>query len=66
MAVQLDAPHSDFENAEQARRYDEWFRGKVQEALTSDKPLVPHDEAMARVAAKLNEKRTARARPSLD
>ena len=66
MAAQINAPPAGFESEEQARRYDEWFRGKVREALTSGKPLVPHDEAMARVTAKLIEKRNARARPSLD
>jgi len=63
MTVKLDPLVSEFETDAQAKRYDQWFRGKVREAMTSAKPRVPHDEAMARVQAKLAEKRAARAGP---
>lgn len=52
---------SEFETQEQAASYDLWFRAKVQEALDSSKPRIPHDEAMARVNALLEAKRVARA-----
>ena len=55
MAVRLDPLISEFETEDQASRYDAWFRAKVREAMTSDKPRVPHDEAMARVEAGLEE-----------
>lgn len=33
--------------------YDAWFRGKVLEALESDKPKVPHKQVIARLRARL-------------
>lgn len=52
----LDPIVSEFETQEQADSYDKWFRAKVQEALDSDKPAIPHDEAMARVERLLKER----------
>ena len=52
---------SEFETAEQEASYDQWMRIKVEEALTSNKPRLPHDAAMARVQAVLEERRKARA-----
>jgi hypothetical protein len=42
---------SEFETEEQAESYDRWFRKKVQAALDDARPDIPHDEAMAEVAA---------------
>jgi hypothetical protein len=42
---------SEFETEEAAESYDRWFRKKVQRALDDPRPDVPHDEAMAEVAA---------------
>ena len=50
---------------EQEAGYDQWFRAKVEEALQSEKPRLPHDAAMAKVQAMLEERRTARAKRSL-
>ncbi|MFT4178460.1 MAG: antitoxin [Thermomonas sp.] len=47
----LDPRVSEFETEEQAESYDRWFRAKVQAAMKSDRPRVPHDEAIARVRA---------------
>ncbi len=66
MTVKLDPLISEFETEDQASLYDTWFRAKVREAMTSDKPRVPHDEAMAEVEARLEEKRAARADPPLE
>lgn len=49
MSTPLDPIASEFETLEQADSYDRWFRTKVQKAIESDKPRLPHDEAMARV-----------------
>ncbi len=57
MAVKLDPLISEFETDEQAISYDRWFRAKVTEALNISRPRVPHDEAVARVAAGLTERR---------
>lgn len=45
--------------------YDLWFRAKVEEALHSTRPCLPHDAAVARVKALLQERRQARAARSV-
>ncbi|MHB1101552.1 MAG: type II toxin-antitoxin system RelB family antitoxin [Devosia sp.] len=42
---------SEFETEEEAEAHDTWFRKKVQRAIDDQRPDVPHDEAMAEVAA---------------
>lgn len=49
MSTALDPKVSEFETEEQAVDHDRWFRAKVQEAIDSKKPRLPHDQAMARV-----------------
>ena len=61
MNTTLDPRISEFETQEQADSYDHWFRAKVQEAIDSKKPRLPHDEAMARVDRLLEERRKQRA-----
>ncbi len=52
---------SEFETEQQEANYDQWFRAKVEEAMNSDKPRLPHDAAMAKVQSLLDERRKARA-----
>jgi hypothetical protein len=61
MSVPLDPLIFEFETEEQALRYDGWFRTKVEQALTSVAPRLPHDEAVARIEALLATKRAERA-----
>lgn len=49
----LSPIESEFASTEEAEAYDAWFRAKVQEALDDTRPDVPHDEAVARVKAKI-------------
>ena len=56
---------SEFETEEQETSYNQWFKAKVAEALHSEKPRLPHDAAMAKVEALLEERRKARANRSL-
>ena len=56
---------SEFETEEQETSYNQWFKAKVEEALHSEKPRLPHDAAMAKVQAMLEERRKARANRSL-
>ena len=58
---QLDPLISEFATQADADSYDVWFRAKVQEALDSKKPRIPHDEAMASVRAMLESRRQNRA-----
>jgi hypothetical protein len=56
---------SEFETEEQEARYYQWFRAKVEEALRSEKPRLPHDAAMAKVQSMLEERRKNRANRSV-
>jgi hypothetical protein len=47
--AKLSPIESEFATTEEAEAYDVWFRAKVQAALDSTRPAVPHDEAMRRV-----------------
>jgi len=60
MSTQLDPIISEFETQEQADSYDRWFRAKVQEALDSEKPALPHAEAMAKLDRLIEERRRQR------
>jgi hypothetical protein len=65
MSAVLDPNISEFDTEEQETSYDRWIRAKVQQALDSVKPTVPHDEAVARIQALLEQKRVANARRPL-
>lgn len=65
MTAVLSPIVSEFENAEQESNYNRWFRAKVEEALHSEKPRLPHDAAMAKVQAMLEARRLTRAHRSL-
>lgn len=55
----LSPIESEFATTEEAEDYDAWFRAKVQAALDSKEPCVPHDEAMAFIKRKMEAKRAA-------
>ena len=65
MSTVLSPIVSEFETEEQEASYDQWFRAKVVEALHSEKPRLPHDAAMVKVQAMLEERRKARANRSV-
>ncbi len=52
---------SEFPTEEQEASHNQWFRAKVEEALHSETPRLPHDAAVAKVQAMLEKRRTARA-----
>ena len=56
---------SEFETEEQESSYNQWFRAKVEEALRSNKPRLPHDAAMVKVQTMLEERRKTRANRSV-
>ena len=51
----LDPLISESATQEEADSYDAWFRAKVQAALESDKPVIPHDEVMAKMWASIEQ-----------
>lgn len=42
---------SEFATSEDAAAHDAWFRAKVERAMVSTKPSIPHDEVMAMARA---------------
>jgi hypothetical protein len=42
---------SEFATTEGAEAYDAWFRAKVEKAMTSTAPGIPHDKVMAMAQA---------------
>jgi hypothetical protein len=60
MSAHLSPIDSEFETEEQAASHDRWFRAKVQASLDDPRPSIPHDEAMALVEQRLEDKRKAR------
>ncbi len=40
---------SEFATTEDPEAHDKWFRAKVEAALASDAPTIPHDQVMAEV-----------------
>ncbi len=51
----LDPRISEFQTQEQADSYDLWFRAKVQEAIDSKKPRIPHDQVMSEMWAVIEQ-----------
>ena len=56
MTTPLDPIVSEFATVEEAEAYDKWFREKVRRSMADTRPRIPHDEAMARIRAKLDAK----------
>ena len=65
MSAALSPIVSEFETEEQETSYNLWFKAKVEKALHSEKHRLPHDAAMAKVQAMLEERRKAPANRSL-
>ena len=57
--AKLSPIESEFDTTEEAEAYDRWFRAKIERALASTKPRIPHDEVMAKARKLLEEKRGA-------
>jgi hypothetical protein len=55
--TKLSPIESEFETTEDAEAYDKWFRAKVQKALDSKGPGVPHDQVMAEMRQLIADKR---------
>lgn len=57
MNTGLDPIVSEFDTAEQAASYDQWFRAQVQKALDNSEPRIPHDQVMAEMRTLIASKR---------
>ena len=50
---------SEFATSEDAAAHDAWFRAKVERAMASTKPCIPHDEVMAMAQAVIDKHKPA-------
>lgn len=53
---------SEFETTEDAEAHDLWVRAKIERALASTDPTIPHDQVMAEMRTILDERRNAASR----
>ncbi|MDK9722333.1 MAG: stability determinant [Rhodospirillales bacterium] len=60
MSEPLSPIVSEFESEEQEASYDRWFRAKIQAAIDSKRPRLPHDQVTAEILERLNGKRLIR------
>lgn len=56
--AKLSPIESEFESTEAAEAYDAWFRAKVEKAMASTAPRIPHDEVMAMAQAVIDRHAT--------
>ncbi|EQB33966.1 type II toxin-antitoxin system RelB family antitoxin [Sphingobium ummariense] len=49
--TKLTLIESEFATTEEAEAYDAWLRAKVEKAMASTGPDIPHDEVMAEMQA---------------
>jgi len=49
--TKLTPIESEFATTEEAEAHDAWVRAKVEKALASKEPGIPHDQVMAEVRA---------------
>ncbi len=57
--TELTPIESEFSTSEDAAAYDAWFRAKVQRAIDSERPRIPHDQVMAAAQAIIDKYRQA-------
>ena len=55
----LSPIESEFDSTEEAEAYDRWFRAKVERALASTEPGIPHDEVMREIWELIGERANA-------
>jgi hypothetical protein len=54
----LSPIESEFATTEDAAAYDAWFRAKVEKAMASTAPKIPHDQVMAEARRIIDRHRT--------
>lgn len=49
--IKLTPIESEFATTEEAEAYDAWLRAKVEKAMASTRPHIPHEQVMAQMQA---------------
>lgn len=47
-------------SAEQTESYDRWYRGKIEAAINSEQPRIPHEQVMTELQTRLAAKKKLR------
>jgi hypothetical protein len=55
--IEFTPIESEFATSEDEAAYDAWFRAKVEKALASTKPGIPHYQVMAEMQAIIDRRR---------
>ncbi|MEN2710000.1 stability determinant [Sphingomonas sp. NPDC092331] len=55
--AKLSPIESEFATTEEAEAYDAWFRARVEKAMNSKEPGIPHDQVMAEMQAIIDKHR---------
>jgi hypothetical protein len=55
--TKLSPIESEFATTEEAEAYDAWFRAKVEKAMASTEPRIPHEQVMAEMYAIIASKK---------
>lgn len=56
--TKLTPIESEFATIEEAEAYDTWLRAKVEKAMASTRPRIPHDQVMAKMQAIIDRRKT--------
>jgi hypothetical protein len=60
--AKVSTTEPEFDTPERAAAYDQWFRAKVQVALESTGPDVPHEEVMVGIREIIDRKKNGATR----
>jgi len=58
--IPIDPALTEHDSLEEAEAYDAWFRAEVQASLDEDAPSVPHDQAVAEMRERIEQRKQAR------
>ncbi|AUT40209.1 MULTISPECIES: hypothetical protein [Acinetobacter] len=56
MNIIFDPIVSEFDSSEHEAEYNAWFRAKIEKASTDPRPAIPHDQVVARLKNRRDER----------
>jgi hypothetical protein len=56
MNIIFDPIVSEFDSSEHEAKYNAWFRAKIEKACTDQRPSIPHDQVIARLKKRREER----------
>jgi hypothetical protein len=58
--IPIDPALTEHSSLEEAQAYDAWFHAEVQASLDEDAPSIPHDQAVAEMRERIEQRKRAR------